>query len=74
MKQLKPVRKIQIIATILTIIAQPYFVWSAFQTRGHFAIGGEWLVPVLVLAAFELVQEACDFIKEIAEEIELEDE
>lgn len=38
------------IANILGVIcpyATGYAVLSAYQTRGHFAVGGEWFVPLM---------------------------
>lgn len=37
------------IVIILAILFTPHFVVQAHQTRDYFAIGGEWLIVLLVL-------------------------
>jgi hypothetical protein len=32
-------------------------VWLAWQERGYFAVGGEYLTPVLIWAAREMIKE-----------------
>lgn len=34
---------------ILSILATPDFIVEAYEKRGYFAIGGEWLIVSLVL-------------------------
>ncbi len=42
-------KKVLIILIILSILATPHLVIEAYQVRGYFAVGGEWLVGPLVI-------------------------
>jgi hypothetical protein len=38
----------KLLIMITTFFVTPPIIVSAYQQRGYFAVGGEWLVPVLV--------------------------
>jgi len=42
-------KKLSNILIILAILATPHFVVQAYQARGYFAVGGEWLMLPLIL-------------------------
>lgn len=39
----------------LSILAVPHFVMQAYQNRGYFAIGGEWLIVLIPLLVITLI-------------------
>ena len=51
---------------ILAVLATPHFVSNAFQERGYYAIGGEWLlVPLAFLVGYALIPTINEFLKEV---------
>ena len=52
-----------IVVTILGILLTPLAVYIAYIQRGHWAVGGEYLLPLLFVGALWVVDE----VKEMTE-------
>lgn len=49
--------------TVLMAIATAALVVKAYQFRGYFSVGGEWLLPILAAAVAQAVREIKNLYK-----------
>ncbi len=49
---------------LLVLFFMPLIIYQAYIKRGYFAVGGEWLIPILVWVVVVLIRDMYQFMKE----------
>lgn len=64
-------RKYALRVTVLILVtaATASAVTYSYHWRGYFSIGGEWLIPVVVIAVWEVAKELKRLIQKMRENI-----